>query len=412
MWNKGVMNTQTPCLLEAQADTIQRWADQLDTLITRLAPRFARTEARTRLAAYLRGLLSPVERKNGWQLAEQAGYSTPYALQHLLDRAVWDAEKVRDDLRSYVIEHLDDPEAVLVVDETGFLKKGDKSAGVARQYSGTAGRIENAQVGVFLGYASAKGHAFLDRTLYLPQEWTKDPKRRQEAAIPEEVTFATKPKIAKAMLQRAFEAGVACRFVTGDSVYGNDRSLRFWLEERLQSYVMAVSGQEMVCIGFEQYRVKTLLSQVPEDAWHRLSAGDGSKGPRLYDWAYVRVNSVSPDGWQRGLLVRRSLSDPQEKTAYVTFAPSDTPLTTLVQVAGTRWTIECCLKEGKGEVGLDEYEVRSFHGWYRHITLALLAHAYLAVTRAHGMEAPVKGGTATPRHTLRQFKSQRGLRCR
>lgn len=405
------MDNKTPSHFDAQATTIQSWADQLHTLTTSLARRFARTEARQRMSAYLQGLLSPLERKNGWQLAEQAGYSTPYGVQHLLGRACWDADRVRDDLRDYSLAHLSDPEAVLVLDETGFLKKGDKSAGVARQYSGTAGRIENCQIGVFLSYASAKGHVFLDRELYLPKEWADDPPRRKQAAIPEETTFVTKPKIARAMLERAFAAGVPCRWVTGDCVYGNDRSLRFWLEEQGKAYVMAVSGQETVYIGWQQYRVKHLLAQVPEHAWQRLSAGAGSKGPRLYDWAYVRVNSVSPEGWQRGLLVRRSISAPEEKTAYVTFAPSDTPMQTLVAVAGTRWTIEQCLEESKGQVGLDQYEVRCWHGWYRHITLCLLAHAFLAVMRANGLEPAPKGGPMPPRNSLRQFKSQRGLCC-
>jgi SRSO17 transposase len=300
----------------------------------------------------------------------------------------------------------------LVVDETGFLKKGDKSCGVARQYSGTAGRVENCQIGVFLGYAAPKGHAFLDRHLYLHQDWTNNPGRCRAAEVPKEVTFATKPKIARAMLERAFAAGVPCRWVTGDAVYGNDRSLRIWLEEQGKSYVMAVSGQERVWIGFQFYRVKSLLQQIPEAAWHRLSAGEGAKGPRLYDWAYVRVNSVSPEGWERGMLVRRSLCDPTEKTAYLTYAPSQTPLCTLVRVAGTRWTIECCLQEAKGEVGLDQYEVRSWHGWYRHITLAMLAQAYLAVTRLQGEDSPLKGGRSEPRNSLRHFKSRRGLACR
>jgi SRSO17 transposase len=405
------MKTLTPCELDAQATTVQQWADQLDNLIYRLAPRFARSEARQRMAAYLKGLLSPVERKNGWQLAEQAGYSTPYGLQHLLDRARWEADLVREDLRNYVVEHLGDPDAVVVVDETGFIKKGDKSVGVARQYSGTAGRVENCQIGVFVGYASPKGHAFLDRQLYLPKEWTDDADRCLAAEVPEEVTFATKPKLAKAMLERLFAAKVPCRWVTGDAVYGNDRSLRMWLEEQGQAYVMAVSGQESVWIGFEQHRVKSLLKQVPDNAWHRLCAGEGTKGPRLYDWAYRRVNSLSANGWERGMLVRRSLSDPDEKTAYITYAPSQTPLCTLVRVAGTRWTIECCLEEAKGEVGLDEYEVRSWQGWYRHITLSLVAHAYLAVTRIQGEASPLKGGPVLPRNSLRHFKNQRGLGC-
>jgi len=401
--------------LQEHVETVQSWTQQFDALAQRIAPRFARAEARAQAKGYLQGLLSSVERKNGWQLAEALGQSNPYGLQHLLGRAVWDAEAVRDDLVAYVIENLADPDGVCILDESGFLKKGDQSCGVARQYTGTAGRIENAQVGVFLTYATSKGYTFLDRQLYLPKEWTDDKARCQAADVPEEVAFATKPKIAKAMLQRAFLAGVPCRWVTGDAVYGNDRSLQMWLQEQGVAHVMAVSGQEMVTLGWEQFRVKALLPTLADDAWHLLSCGEGSKGPRLYAWAWLPINHAHGPGWGRWLLVRKSLTDPTEVTGYIAFAPADTPLERLVEVAGTRWTIECCFESAKGEVGLDEYEVRSWHGWHRHITLAMLAHAFLTVQRAQATDALKKGLLRLPgRQTtgsLRVFKQSRGLWC-
>lgn len=414
MWKKESMNTLTLPHLSDQLAIIHSWEQELEVIAQRIAPHFARPEARQRAWDYLRGLLSPVERKNGWQLAEQLGHTTPYSVQHLLGRAVWDADAVRDDLLRYVVENLGDPQGVLVIDETGFLKKGDKSCGVARQYSGTAGRIENCQVGVFLTYATSKGHTFLDRQLYLPKEWTDDPTRCREADVPEKVTFTTKPKIARKMLERAFEAGVPCRWVTGDSVYGNDRSLQLWLQQQGVAHVLAVTGQEMVTIGWQQYRVKELLPNVPQDAWHLLSCGEGSKGPRLYEWARLPLNHGQGSAWERWLLVRKSLSEPEELTGYIAFAPAGTPLKTLVEVAGTRWTIECCLESGKGEVGLDEYEVRSWHGWHRHITLAMLAHAFLTVLRAQEaspVEPDLKKGQKRPGNSLRAFKQSRGLSC-
>jgi SRSO17 transposase len=246
----------------------------------RLAPYFERAEPRQRVMAYLRGLLSPAERKNSWQLAEVSGDATPYACQHLLRRALWDPEAVRDELRRYLIQHLGDPEAVLVIDETGFLNKGRHSAGVARQYSGTAGKVDNCPIGVFLGYASPLGHALVDRELYLPEEWTADRERCQHAGIPADRPFATKPQLARQMLARALAAGVPARWVTGDSVYGNDRRLRMWLEAQPHTYVLAVSGQEYVWWHGRQRQVKTLLATLPGDGWTRLSAGDGAKGPR------------------------------------------------------------------------------------------------------------------------------------
>jgi SRSO17 transposase len=358
-------------------DDGRAWSDEFAALLERLGPRFGRVEPRRRAAAYLQGLLAPMERKNGWQLAEAAGDRTPDGVQEFLSRVRWDADAVRDDLRAYVAEHLGDRGAVLVLDETGFLKKGGKSAGVQRQYSGTAGRIENCQIGVFLAYASRYGRTLIDRALYLPEGWAADRARRAEAGVPEAVAFTTKPKLGLAMLERAHAAGLPCAWVTADSVYGADHALRHWLQAHRLGYVLAVTRAQRLGFG----RVEDLVAEIPADSWHRLSAGDGAKGPRLYDWTYWPYGEDAAPGWEKGLLIRRSLAAPHELAFYLTHAAAGTALADLVQVAGTRWTIEACFEAAKGEVGLDQYEVRSWIGWHRHVTLAMLAHAYLAVLR-------------------------------
>ena len=378
-----------------------RWAQGLDRVHARIAQRFRRVEPRRRALAYLRCLLGSVERKNGWQLAEAAGEATPDGMQRLLAAADWDADAVRDDLRAYVVEHLEDPDAVLVVDETGFLKKGTKSAGVQRQYSGTAGRRENCQIGVFLVYAAARGAALLDRALYVPRSWTDDPDRCRAAGMPEEVSFQTKPQLAQAMLARALDAHVPCGWVTGDEVYGNDRLLRRFLEERQLPFVLAIRRNEALWVwvageGPLQVEAQALASLVADEDWQRLSAGDGEKGPRLYDWAFLPVRPLRERGWAHWLLVRRSIADPSELAYYVCFAPVETTLDQLVRVAGRRWSIEACFESAKGEVGLDQYEVRKWASWYRHITLAMLAHAYLVVMRAQAASEPEKGGPPHP----------------
>jgi SRSO17 transposase len=332
------------------------WARGLDEVVERIAPRFRRIEPRRRVRSYLEGLLAPVERKNGWQLAENAGDPTPDAVQDFLARMRWDADQVRDDLRAYVIARLGDADAVLVLDETGFVKKGTKSVGVQRQYSGTAGRIENCQIGVFLGYASRHGHTLIDRALYLPEAWANDPARRDAAGVPAETVFATKPQLGRQMLARAFAADVPCRWVTGDSVYGADYALRRCIEKSGRGYVLAVTSRQR--LGFKT--VADWLEDVPSGAWQRLSAGDGAKGPRLYDWVHLPCGWLeAPDGWQKGLLIRRKLAQPEVFTFYLTLAPATAGLSDLVRVAGTRWTIEACFEAAKGEVGLDQYEVRS-----------------------------------------------------
>ena len=369
---------------------VARWAKGIEGVHECIAGRFRRPEPRRRALDYLRGLLSPVERKNGWQLAEQAGDATPYGVQHLLSTYVWDAGLVRDDLRDYVVEHLGDVHGVLVVDETGFLKKGNKSVGVQRQYSGTAGRIENCQIGVFLTYASAQGRTLLDRELYLPRVWADDLERRREAGVPEKVAFRTKPQLARRMLERALESGVPFGWVTGDEVYGNDRNLRLWLERRDVPHVLAVRSNEKLWAetdrGWRPVRADRLVPGVEEPGWVRRSAGDGAKGPRVYDWAWVEIRPLKEPGKGCWLLVRRSIAKPRELAYYVCFGPESTTLEELVRVAGTRWTIGECFEEAKGEVGLDQYEVRKWDGWYRHITLAMLAHACLAVVRRQALE--------------------------
>jgi len=280
------------------------------------------------------------------------------------------------------VEHLGDAEGVLLVDESGFLKKGTKSVGVKRQYSGTGGRVENCQVGVFLAYVGARGRAFLDRALYLPQEWAADAARRTEAGVPAEVAFATKGVLAREMLARAFAAGVPAAWVAGDEAYGNDGDLRGWLEEQQRPYVLAVSCTHYLQDGCYRGRVDGIVADLPEEVWIQVSAGAGSQGPRLYDWACGQLPGETAPGMAQWVLVRRSLSDPTDLAYYRVYGPEGTPLEEMVRVAGARWSIEESIKGAKGEVGLDQYEVRRWDAWYRHITLALLAHAYLEVTRA------------------------------
>jgi len=321
-----------------------------------------------------------------------------------------------------VIEHLGEEGAILIVDETGFIKKGQKSVGVKRQYTGTAGKTENCQVGVFLAYASLRGQAFIDRELYLPQEWAHDQERRKRSGVPQQIGMRTKPELAKEMLERALDAGVKATWVVADSVYGDTRRLGMFLEEREQPYVLALSGKAHVWAGFYQHRVSTLLeslrqgglsSEEAEEGWCRLWAGNGSKGPRLYDWLRLSLNPPLQEGFERWLLVRRSIEDPDELTAYTIFAHEGTPLEKLARVAGSRWRVEIGFEEAKGEVGLAHYEVRSWNGWYRHITLALFAHAFLAAIRAEGIdiEASQKGalGTVEGSDSLSAFKRKRGL---
>jgi SRSO17 transposase len=367
-------------------ELVSSWDGALGDLLARVAGRFARVEPRRRAFAYVRGLLAPLERRNGWTLAEQAGDGSPDGMQALLCSPGWDRDAVRDDVRGYVVEHVGDPDGVLIVDETGFAKKGRASAGVQRQYSGTLGRTDNCQIGVFLAYATGGGRALIDRELYLPVSWTNDRRRCRAAAIGDEVEFATKPQLARVMLQRAVAAGVPFAWFTADEAYGQNPGLRGWLEEQDIAYVMATRRDDEVAAGlFTTTRVDALIATVPAGAWRRMSCGDGAHGPRLYDWAWLPIRRAFAHGRRGWVLARRSITDPAEIAYYLCFGKRGTRLRELVRVAGSRWAVEESFQTAKNEVGLDQYQVRRYDAWYAHITLAMLAAAFLVATRA--MEA-------------------------
>src|SRR4051795_6958736 len=388
------------------------WRAERDGLLARFGRLFARAEPRGQAGRYLEGLLGPVERKNGWQLAAgvggarpgrterglshrlgggEAGAARPGRPQRVLSYVLWDEEAARDLCREHAVERLGAEDAVLVVDESGFVKKGRHSAGVARQYCGTVGKVENCQVGVFLAYGSRRGHALIDRRLYLPEAWAGDAGRRRAAKVPEDVPFLTKPAIARAMIARALDAGVPCAWVLGDEVYGADRRLRTMLEERGKPYVLTVRGNDGLEAeldgGAGRDTPAALTRALPPRAWRRLSAGAGTKGERLYDWARARL-LPPPDGGgdapprERWLLVRRSIADPADLAYFVVFAPAGLRLVDLARAAGRRWLVEECFEAAKQEVGLADYEVRSWRGWHRHVSLAMLALALLAGLRA------------------------------
>lgn len=387
---------------------IDQYAAEFESFHARFAGFFVRSEPREAARQYLRGLLAPVPRKNCWQMAEATGAKDPQAMQRLLFGALWDADAVRDELQTFVVERFGKADGIGIVDETGFLKKGTKSVGVKRQYCGTAGKIENCQVGVFLTYCTGRGYTFLDRRLYLPEEWCEDRERRREARVPEKVIFQTKSQLALQMLEHAWARGVPMRWVTGDEIYGDGTRFRDRIAQAGKRYVLAVSAntpvwreRQPVVASFKGQRgrprkkprlangatawepVSARVAALPSQAWRRLAVGQGEKGPRIYDWARVRIFEKrgavpGPEGW---LLARRSITDPTELAYYLSNAPRSTSLRTLAEVAGARWSIETTFEEGKGEAGLDEYEVRYWHSWHRHITLSMMAHAWLAALR-------------------------------
>ena len=370
---------------------VSGWRAELEGLLARFGRLFVRAEPRGQAGRYLEGLLGPVERKNGWQLAEAIGDARPWRTQRVLSHVLWDEGAARDLCREHAVERLGAEDAVLVVDETGFPKKGRHSAGVARQYCGTLGKVENCQVGVFLAYGSRRGHALIDRRLYLPEAWAGDAERRRAAKIPDEVPFLTKPAIAREMIARALDAGVPCEWVLGDEVYGADRRLRLMPEGRGKPYLLTIrSNDELEADldgGVGRHQPRQLARSLPARAWRRRSAGAGTKGERLYDWARLRlvrprrVGGEAPAG-EHWLLVRRSIADPEDLAYFVAFAPPGLRLVDLARVAGRRWLVEECFEAAKQEVGLADYEVRSWRGWHRHVTLAMLALALLAGLRA------------------------------
>lgn len=382
--------------LKTTANDVVRWALELHHLHARMAPFFARPEPRKRCLGYLQGVLSDVARKNGWQLAEQAGEMRPDGMQRLLSKAVWNEDRVRDELRRYVLEHLGAEHAIAAIDETSFPKRGDKSAGVAQQYCGTTGQIENCQVGVFLSYISPRGHTLLDRELYLPRHWVEDRPRCEEAGIPETVHFQTKCELARRMMERLHDAQVSIDWVVADTIYGNNLDLRTWLEDHGYWYVLAVANTEqigiMTCDGPKLMTVKQAEQLLVESLdWQCLSVRTGTKGPLLFDWACIPLLHRWAEDQRHWLLIRRIPNNPPEKTYYLVFGPVNTTLEVMAGAAGARWCIEEEFENGK-DIGLDHYEVRSFVGWFRHITLVLLILALLTVVCAR--EQPTCGAAS------------------
>ncbi|WP_150526889.1 IS701 family transposase [Roseibium sediminis] len=384
------------------AGSVSDWREVLEGLRAFIAPAFKRSEQRVSAGAFIDGLLCGVERKTGWMLAEEAGLERPYRIQSLLGRSSWSADALCERVRSYTIEALGDPDGVLVVDETGFLKKGVHSVGVGRQYSGTAGRIENCQTGVFAAYASRWGHALIDRQLYLPKTWANDPERRAKTHVPEDVMFATKPAIACEMVARFLDEGAPCAFVLADAVYGSDHRFRRMLEDRDQPYVLAVRSNHTLRFLEEWALVQsdpaTMISELPTEAWQPLSAGEGSKGQRLYDWAWVPLRYQTAEGFSRWLLARRGLRDPQNIAYYFAHARTGTTLAELAAAAGLRWTVEECFLRAKDDLGLDHCEARSWHGWHRHMSLVMAVAAFLTrVTADQRRAAYGKRNETSPR---------------
>jgi SRSO17 transposase len=404
-------------------EELEAWQEEFEQFHARFADLFERSESREQAKKYLRGLLAQADRKNSWQVAEAVGDRIPDRMQRLLYRVPWDADAARDRLQRCVIETFGDNEGIGVVDETSFLKKGTHSVGVARQYLGAAGKLENGQVATVLSYAAQGAHVFLDRRLYLPEEWVWNRQRRAEARVPQEVRFETKPEQAIAMLMHAWEQGVPMRWVTGDEVYGDSPRLRETIQAHGRFYVLAVSantrvwserpeveepqeqtgGRPRVAPRVVQGAPKaTMVSEVvanlPAHAWKRLAVMQGEKGAIEYHWARTRVvesrdRLPGPDVW---LLARRSLSDPKQLAYYLAYVPARTSLETKVRVASSRYTVEQCIEEAKGETGLDEYEVRFWHSWYRHITLSMMAHAWLASIRQQEQEKKVQERMSLP----------------
>jgi SRSO17 transposase len=377
---KPLKDNIPPAGLTSLSDVL-RWRGSLLQLHARLASHFARPEPFQRALRFVQGILSGVERKNGWQLAEHAREATPYGMQRLLSQAVWDVEGVRDEVRTFALEQLGTSEAIVAIDETSFPKRGTHSAGVKTQYCGTTGHVENCQVGVFLSYITQGGHTLIDRALYLPHEWTDDPARCQKAGIPALTPFRTKPELAREMLERLHQARVPISWVVADSVYGGHLDLRLWLETRSQNYVMAIACDEPVVldlptVGVRRLEVREVPALLAADCWHKLSMSEGSKGPRLFEWACLPLwHQGQDDGWH-SLLIRRPIGSPCELTFYLVFAPPATRLEAKVIALGGRWRIEEDFENSKA-LGLDQYEARSFTGWHRHMTLVMVALAFL-----------------------------------
>jgi SRSO17 transposase len=380
--------------------TLELWASSLRDVKARIRPLFSQERVAASAEKFLDGLLGNEPRKTGWMRAEAAGDSGPWRQQAILGRGRWDAAALRDLIREYALETLAEQTAVLVIDETGFLKQGKASCGVARQYTGSAGKITNCQVGVFASYVSRHGHSFIDRELYLPKEWTDDADRLKAAHVPDDVGFATKPQIARQMIARALAAKVPFAFVAADSVYGTG-DIETMLRKAGKGYVLGVAANHV----FRSWGKKQLIGgtaakiaqSLPKSAWRRLSSGEGTKGPRLHDWAYLELadldvaqyNSTLTGQWTRGLLIRRNIAD-GALAFFSTWCPKGTPAKKLIVVEGHRWAIEDSFETAKTELGLDHNETRSWHGWHRHVSLVMLAFAMMAAIRHHANATPLK----------------------
>ena len=377
------------------------WCKELEDMKAYLAPSFGRLETRTSASSFLDGVLSGVERKTGWMLSEEAGLATPYRIQSLLGRSSWSADALCALVRRYAVNALADPHGVLVLDETGFLKKGTHSVGVGRQYCGTAGRIENCQVGVFACYASRYGHTLIDRGLYLPKDWANDPERRGKVHVPDGVGFVTKPMLAREMVERLLDEGLSVAYVLADSVYGSASSLRSPLERRGQPYILAVRSTHVLRFVEEQQFVQTnpatIAAGLAAEAWQALSAGEGAKGQRLYHWARTPLSRSASNGFERWLLFRRNLKNPQKVAYYFAFVRTGTSLQEMAAAAGLRWTVEECFLRAKDDLGLDHCEARSWHGWHRHISLVMAGAAFLAKLAADQRRSAGKRDKTSPK---------------
>ena len=381
-------------------ETLALWAAALREVKQRIRPLFGQERVARNAGLFLEGLLGEEQRKTGWMRAEAAGDPGPWRQQAILGRRDWDADALRDIVCDYVIEHLADDDAVLVIDETGFLKQGKASCGVARQYTGSAGKITNCQIGVFSAYVSRHGHAFIDRALYLPKEWTDDPVRLKAAYVPPDTGFATKPKLAKSMIARAIAAAVPFKWVAGDTVYGVG-DIEQQLRRAGKGYVLGVSSAHVFHSWGKRRSVAGAAADIARTRrasdWKRLSAGAGTKGPRLHDWCYLELadleaeesNQANPALWTRGLLIRRRIAD-GDLAFFTTWCPAGTSIETLVAVEGHRWAIEDSFETAKNEFGLDHNESRSWHGWHRHVSLAMLAFAMMAAIRHRTNPPPPK----------------------
>lgn len=392
-------------------ETLELWASSLRAAKARMRPLFTQARVAASAERFLDGLLGEERRKTGWMRAEAAGDPGPWRQQAILGRAPWDADALRDIVRDYALDTLADPEAVLVIDETGFLKQGHASCGVARQYTGSAGKITNCQIGVFASYVSRHGHAFIDRALYLPKAWTDDLERRTRTHVLEAVQFATKPALARAMIERALLADVPFSWVAADSVYGVG-AIEMALRRAGKGYVLGVSANHSFTSWAKPHAVsgtaRDIAGALPPEAWQRLSAGSGTKGERLHDWAYLDLADLDAGDfnadfrgvWTRGLLIRRNISD-GELAFFTTWCPQGTGMDTLVRVEGHRWAIEDSFETAKNELGLDHNETRSWHGWHRHVSLVMLAFAMMATIRHHANVEP-------PKKTMRRMPANPG----